>query len=90
MCSLLGHHSSESRKTLHPVLPQNQIVSRTELREWEAMASRIKNEKTFSGHTATGGTHTVDQSTAPNPGQLYYLKQCQASHPFSLTGPTTI
>ena len=52
MRSLPGRHGSESRKTLHHVLPQNQIVRRTERREWEAMAPRSKNETTFSGHTA--------------------------------------
>jgi hypothetical protein len=84
MRPLSDHHSSESRKTLHHVLPQNQIANRTTRRGWEAMAPRIKNEKTFSGHIATGGSHTqytVNQPTAHTLGQLYHLKQCQASHP---------
>ena len=58
MRPLSDHHSSESRKTLHRVLSQNQIVDWTERRRWEAKAPRTKNETTFSEHTATGGAHT--------------------------------
>ena len=84
MRPLSDHHSSESRKTLHHVLPQNQIANRTARRRWEAMDPGTKNEKTFSGHIATGGAHTqykVNQPTALTLGQLYHLEQCQASHP---------
>ena len=58
MRPLSSHHSSESRKTLHHVLSQNQITNWTQRRGWEAMAPRTESETTFSGHTATGGTYT--------------------------------
>jgi hypothetical protein len=83
MCSLPGHHSSESRKTLHHVLPQNQIVSRTEREGWEATASRNKNEKADrAADEIVNIVEQVIQYTASRPSETrLYLDMHIPVHP---------